>query len=102
VPGEVFTPDMTLFKQQRLSQAIGGLQIVRGDTARQHGYCPDSRYCKPLKKLGDGFRDTHEDKVYRGIVSAGWEDLPGAFRLRHSRSAFESQESRLAQTGGEE
>lgn len=103
VPGELFTPDPSEFKPRRERYAIGGLQIVSGETARRYGYCDGTKWAEPVSEQG-GFRDTKEDKVFRRAMEAidgsAAIDLPNLYRLRHSRSAFESAEKRLAQTGG--
>ncbi len=95
--GEQFEPDLTLFKPQRIKFAIGGLQIVDGDTARAGGYLDGTRWVKPT--TATDFQDTREDRVFRGLFPKSTAlELPNLFRMRHSRSAFESADSRLKQT----
>jgi len=103
-PGELFTPDLSLFETKREKFAIGGLQIVPGDVARKYGYCDGGRWQKPADPA-QGFQDTREDKAYRQemIEKCGPSKaihLPNLYRFRHSESAFEDSAKRLAQTAG--
>ena len=72
------------FTRQRLSRAIGGVQIVKGSTANRYGYVPDrERFQKPCKR----WRKTDEDPVYRKSLAAGRGTavrIPGVYRIRHS------------------
>lgn len=98
VPGELYLPDLSQFIHRREKFAIGGLQIVSGDTARSVGYCDGTIWIKPVSEEG-GFRNTTEDRVYRAILGESKPiEIPGLYRLRHSESAFEDASSRLAQT----
>jgi hypothetical protein len=100
VPGLLVEGDLGRFDDHRVSIAIGGLQFVSGDVARARGYLDGTRWVKAVKPEG-GFRDTQEDRVYRGSFERRQSfEIPGLMRLRHSKSAFESSESRLAQTAG--
>lgn len=100
-PGKLFTPDLTLFEPSRVGFAIGGLQIVSGDTAREFGYLNgDPKWQKPVDPAL-GFQDTKEDKHFRKAMGGSSPiNLPRLYRMRHSVSAFESAEKRLAQTAG--
>lgn len=98
VPGNLYHPDLSLFTPRTERMAIGGLQIVSGDTARAFGYCDGTRWVEPVSAAG-GFRNTVEDKIYRALLGGGRPiTLPNLYRCRHSASAFESAESRLSQT----
>ena len=77
------------FMPQRFIRAIGGVQIVRGDWAREHGYLPYGKWQEPTPTP---FRDTKDDVEFRRqIKNAGGRaegiDLPGVYRLRHSTCA---------------
>jgi hypothetical protein len=99
-PGRTVGGDLGRFDDHRVNIAIGGLQFVSGDVARARGYLDGTRWVKPVDPKG-GFRDTQEDRVYRGSFERRQSfEIPGLMRLRHSKSAFESPESRLAQTAG--
>ncbi len=100
IPGEDWILDTSAFDVKTEKFAIGGLQIVSGDTARRYGYLDDTKWVRPVDPAL-GFQDTKEDKAYRAALggSCGVE-IPGLYRLRHSRSAFEPAEKRLAQTAG--
>lgn len=76
--------DESPFVDLRYSRAIGGVQIVRGDTARRFGYCRDSpRHQRPLRR----WQRTYEDVAFRRSLPSGGKpiDLPGLFRIRHRR-----------------
>lgn len=99
-PGRPAEGDLGRFEEHRVSIAIGGLQFVSGDVARARGYLDGTRWVKPVDPAG-GFRDTQEDRVYRGSFERRLSfDIPNLYRLRHSKSAFEAAEKRLAQTAG--
>lgn len=100
IPGEDVEGDLGRFVDHRVRYAIGGLQFVPGSVARSKGYLDQTRWTKPVDPAG-GFMDTAEDRVYRGSFERSVAvEIPGLMRLRHSRSAFESAEHRLAQTAG--
>lgn len=64
-------------------RAIGGIQIVRGDTCRRLGYVPNSKWQKPA----DTFQSCRGDIAFRRAVACGpgvGIDVPNVFRLRHS------------------
>lgn len=78
--------DCNLFVPKRYGRAIGGVQIVRGDTARACGYLGhDPRWMQPTK--GD-FVSCKCDLAYRSQIRSLGKiqgiDLPGVLRLRHS------------------
>lgn len=82
------------FQRARLSRAIGGVQIVRGDWCRVHGYLPGhSRAQRPAKT--PGFTRCVQDVVFRqeygrsGSPPPRRIDLPGVYRIRHSRAGRE-------------
>lgn len=92
--GEVFEPDLSLFQSWHLRLAIGGMQIVKGDFARQ-GYLDQTKWQNPVVDTSRGFQDTWCDKKYRKTLGLPLPvDIPGCYRMRHSSSAFESAESR--------
>ena len=80
------------FMPKRHNFAIGGLQIVTGNTARKHGYCPDD---KKLQSPADTWQDTKGDFRYRKIIQAAREEsgrppldgklvLPNLYRIRQT------------------
>ena len=77
--------DVESFLPARQNRAIGGIQVVKGETARRWGYLKDSkRYQKPAKN----WTRTKEDPVYRKRVaaSAGYPlQIQNVFRIRHSK-----------------
>jgi hypothetical protein len=102
IPGQLFRPNLELFEQRLEKFAIGGLQIVHGDTARIGGYLDGTKWTQPVPQATD-FLDTKEDKAFRVHCGGSMPvDIPGVYRMRHSPSAFEPAEKRLAQTADKE
>ena len=80
-------------------KAIGGIQIVTGDTARTDGYVPHiARYQQPAPKGADTIVGFGADREYR--IQLGTRgtpiDLPNLYRLRHSQTG-DNRAKRLAQ-----
>lgn len=79
------------FVPKQYHDAIGGVQIVRGDFVRKHGYLAgDEKWQRPSV---DPFGDFRDDVAYRRycrqcgpIVRV---DLPGMYRLRHTRTTYQ-------------
>ncbi len=84
--------DESLFTPKRYFRAIGGVQIVRGDFAREHGYLDGiERWQRP--PAGHAFKDFRDDVHYRhfckakaGGVPPKAVDLPGVYRIRHGKT----------------
>jgi len=79
------------FVPKKYNRAIGGVQIVRGDFAREHGYLNhDGKWQQPTDKPFGDFRD---DIAYRNFCSDHGGvipiDLPGLCRLRHTRITYQ-------------
>ena len=79
------------FVDKRYRKAIGGVQIVQGDFARQYGYLNgDEKWQRPTDKPFGDFRD---DVAYRRFClrhgSIVGVDLPGMFRLRHTKTTYQ-------------
>jgi len=70
------------FVPARVRKAIGGLQIVRGETARRVGYCPNSQ--RPVR--GDRWQTTRGDVEFRSILGPRGTPitLPNLYRIRQS------------------
>jgi hypothetical protein len=73
-------------------RAIGGVQIIKGDLARSHGYLNGRR--KYFKQLEVPFSTTGEDIPFRIVCerlgkSAPLE-IPNIFRIRHTESALKN------------
>lgn len=88
------------FKPEHPGKAIGGIQIVPGNVAREYGYCPDEkRYQRPID--GKKFRFS-SDITYREILNVGGGtpiELPNLYRIRQTNSGKVDSltlESRLA------
>lgn len=82
--------DPSEFVPKRYRKAIGGVQIVRGDFARRHGYLDgDDGWQRPTDEPFGDFRD---DVAYRKFClrhgRIAGVDLPGMYRLRHSRKTY--------------
>lgn len=83
--------DPSEFVPKRYRKAIGGVQIVRGDFARKHGYLhEDKKWTCPTDKPFGDFRD---DVAYRRFCSEHGSivgvDLPGLYRIRHTRTTYQ-------------
>ena len=77
-------PRLAAFKPRKHGRAIGGIQIVSGDVAREKGYLPNHRrYQKPV----DRWRKTNEDPAYRrSLGTSGTQmDIPEVYRIRHTQ-----------------
>lgn len=84
--------DDGLFIDHHYNRAIGGVQIVRGEFARDYGYLRESqKYQKPAKIPFGDFRD---DVVFRDFCSSFGSvrgiDLVGLYRIRHSECSYKS------------
>lgn len=80
-------PKDFIFKKER--KAIGGLQIVPGDIAREYGYCKDvKRLQAPVPPDCNTIRGFHGDSVYRKILGTRGVPftMPNLFRIRHSQT----------------
>lgn len=74
--------DPARFDTQRPKKATGPLQVVRGDLARQFGYCGSIRcYQTPT----DVWRKTYEDRAFRWLLGSHGTpiDVPGVYRIKH-------------------
>lgn len=83
------SPDQ--FVERRYRRPIGGVQIVGGDFARQHGYLPGTKWMTPNPKPFGDFRDDtnfkHVCRRHGGIQSIEVRNL---FRLRHSAVTYKA------------
>lgn len=76
-------------KPGRPHRAIGGIQIVPGDVARQYGYCPDvGKHQRPVK--GEAFKRNRSDTTFRRILQNSPPggtpiDLPNLYRIRQTQ-----------------
>jgi hypothetical protein len=90
-PNKLVTIDPTLYEPKKYNRAIGGVQIVQGDFARQHGYLDgDTKWQQPTETPFGDFRD---DVAYRKFASQFGPilgvDFPGVFRIRHSSTTYQ-------------
>jgi hypothetical protein len=81
------------FVPKRYNRAIGGVQIIQGDFARQWGYLNgDEEWQKPAPIPFGDFRD---DVMFRRRCSELGQiigvDLPGLYRIRHSTTSYQSK-----------
>lgn len=76
------SPEFFEFRVQR--PCIGGVQIIGGDYARQHGYLEGTKWIEPVDPSA-GFRSCKCDRAYRQGMSAKRLAIPNVFRLRHTR-----------------
>lgn len=81
--------DLRRFSPVTHTRAVGALQIVRGDVAREMGYCKDIRfYQEPLTH----WQKTFEDRTFRWLLGTQGEPihLPGLYRIEHARKGRRS------------
>lgn len=80
--------DWSYLVPRQQSRAIGGIQIVRGDTCRSIGYLPGHvRYQKDAER----WQRCHEDKAFRAAIGTDGVAVPiqNVGRIRHSVSGWE-------------
>jgi len=86
-----FDIDPSGFVPKRYRKAIGGVQIVRGDFAREHGYLNGvEKWQQPTDRPFGDFRDDVAYRRYceqRGSIMG--VDLVGMYRLRHTRTTYQ-------------
>lgn len=72
------------FAKRRQKVAIGGCQIVGGNTARRVGYCDNTKWTVPVS-VESGFRSCKCDRAFRKLNNFTPRKLPleGVYRLRH-------------------
>ena len=82
--------DEAEFVPKKYSRAIGGVQIVKGDFAREHGYIPDNKRWQKPYDHPRGFDQCRCDKPYRRFAASKGSilpiNLPNLFRLRHTQT----------------
>lgn len=78
--------ELQRFRRIRPPLAIGGLQIVKGDYCREHGYMKDHRrLMSPVDGHG-GFQKCRGDVVFRkSLPGCAAMPIDGVYRVRHSR-----------------
>jgi len=78
--------DTKEFKMRGYRKPIGGVQIVKGDHAREHGYLKDNeKYMVPFGKPFD--KHCRDDTIYRKQTGDEFIQairLPGVYRMRHT------------------
>jgi hypothetical protein len=80
---QVLEIDPSQFKPVRFDRAVGGLQIVRGDIARQVGYCKDiPEFMRPAHR----WMRTFEDVAFRNRLGIRGQPIsvPELYRIEHS------------------
>ena len=97
-PGNLFTSDLSQYHRIRMTRAIGGIQIVTGETARK-GYL-DGKWGSSEATDATDFQKTLTDVAYHKRVGKDGKEmksimLPNLYRMRHLASAFETRERRL-------
>jgi len=91
--------DVSDFIWTGYGKAIGGIQIVKGEFARRHGYLDDSRWQRP-RMDGRMFGDFRDDVIYRRYVERYGAIVPvssigeGLFRIRHTQKSYSSASSK--------
>ncbi len=90
------------FTGARYSRAIGGVQIVKGDFAREHGYLKNNeKYQRPSSRL---FHTTEDSEYRRESLKHGrivGINLPNVYRMRHTTNAYQGgSRAGLVEGGG--
>lgn len=75
--------DPSLFTPLRRRLAIGGLQIVGGNVARERGYLDGTKWVEPVA-VERGWRATKEDKAFRQGRKATPIKVPNLYWIRHA------------------
>ena len=83
------------FEESSIDKAIGGIQLVRADVARKHGYLSHTKWMEP--HTGPRFACCRCDRAYRGwIKDLGYDikSVPGCmpYRIRHTKNGREVTE----------
>jgi hypothetical protein len=83
----IYTVNPDHFMDERMRKAIGGIQIVTGDTARKRGYVDNPHFQKDVIKSALKWGMVYEDPEYRGKYGLNCGRgtpivLPNLFRIR--------------------
>lgn len=81
-PPQILDIDCSRFEPVIHTKAVGALQIVRGDVARQIGYCNGiALYHEPLTH----WQKTYEDRTFRWLIGSDGVpvDVDGLYRISH-------------------
>lgn len=78
--------DTADFEPRPERKAIGGIQIVTGDTARKHGYAQDRRSQRPAAPGTDTVVGFEADARFRKSLGTEGQaaNIPNCYRIRHS------------------
>lgn len=79
-------PDLSLFVEKRQGPCIGGIQLVGGKWARNHGYLDGTKWVDPVSE-DEGFRSCRCDRAFRkhNQLSAVRLPIAGVRRCRHTK-----------------
>ena len=85
-PGEVMSINPDEFRPKSYLIAIGGIQIVKGDFCREHGYAKRRLRRRPVNP-DLGFQKCRGDADFRKMLTKPREriELNTVYRIRHSR-----------------
>ncbi len=83
----IYTVNPKDFMDERMKKAIGGIQIVTGDTARKRGYIDDPHFQQDVIRIALKWGMVYEDPEYRGKYGLNCGrgtpiSLPNLFRIR--------------------
>jgi len=85
-----FKIDSGDYVDKKYNRAIGGVQIVSGQYAREHGYLDGTSWIGPCEKP---FRSFKDDIAFRDRCKqhgrAERIDLPGIYRVRHLTTSYQ-------------
>lgn len=81
------------FQRTRYSRAIGGVQIVTGDTCREQGYLDEYAKWQQPRTDGHPFKDFRDDVVFRKRLREQGPfkevQVPELYRIRHSKTTYQ-------------
>jgi len=82
--------DRNDFMPKTYDRPVGGVQIVKGNTARKHGYLNgQDKWMVPCKNpFGDFRDDVRFRKTMKGIGMVRPVEFSGVFRLRHTETTY--------------
>ena len=80
------------FDDKHYTRAIGGIQICRGDFAREHGYLKDNKKYQTPTDGKKPFPDFRDDVAFRSYVKQYGQmesiKIPNLYRIRHSQTSY--------------
>ncbi|MCA9118306.1 MAG: glycosyltransferase [Planctomycetaceae bacterium] len=85
------------FTGHRFPRAIGPVQVVRADVAREHGYCDGTKWQRPAEQWQRCFEDVSFRKQMQTATGEHWQPVvvKNVYRIRHSEAGRDVTEIML-------